>query len=64
MYRYKKGKFGSQQLLLQNPAFNLTKAIETLKKAAENKQPSNGQSEGQPETAGATIGPGNEGDSL
>jgi cell division protease FtsH len=46
----------------ENRTFNLTKAVETLKKAAENKQPSNGQSE--PETAGNTIGPGTEGDSL
>ncbi len=50
-----------------NRAFNLTKAVETLKKAAENKPATNGQSEASPSTEGeeaTTIGPGDKGDAL
>jgi cell division protease FtsH len=50
-----------------NRAFNLTKAVETLKKAAENKPATNGQSE-IPEKEGLTtetvVGPGDKGDEL
>ena len=50
-----------------NRAFNLTKAVETLKKAAENKQGTNGQTETPSADQGAeasTIGPGDSGDAL
>jgi cell division protease FtsH len=50
-----------------NRAFNLTKAVETLKKAAENKPATNGHSEATPSTEGDevnTVGPGDKGDAL
>ncbi len=51
-----------------NRTFNLTKAVETLKKAAENKQGTNGQaSETPPGNEGieaTTVGPGDSGDAL
>jgi cell division protease FtsH len=50
-----------------NRAFNLTKAVETLKKAAENKPATNGQSEAAPSTEGeeaTTVAPGDQGDAL
>ncbi len=51
----------------ENRAFNLTKAVETLKKAAENKPATNGHSE-IPEKEGLTtetvVGPGDKGDEL
>ncbi len=51
----------------ENRAFNLTKAVETLKKAAENKPATNGHSEAAPSTEGeeaTTIAPGDQGDAL
>jgi cell division protease FtsH len=51
----------------ENRAFNLTKAVETLKKAAENKPTTNGHSETVPRTGGAeenVIAPGEKGDAL
>jgi cell division protease FtsH len=49
-----------------NRAFNLTKAVETLKKAAENKPTTNGQLEqiSKEEAEANTVGPGDKGDAL
>jgi cell division protease FtsH len=50
----------------ENRAFNLTKAVETLKKAASEGKPTNGSADSEPkdESAGTIIGPGDKGDAL